>query len=286
MNKPIKVIYILGLGHSGSTLSDLILGSHSCVESGGEIDRFWDYISDSKPRLGEIERVCTCGLRVNECDYWNKVRGELKKLCGKTEVDPEPDDEKEFEENNYYLMKAILEASGKEVFCDSSKSYPRLKKLLASKLFDVQIVHLIRDGRAVAFSIKRKKERIGEKLINSYFKEIREWKQLNSRYFYQLKNLDNYCYIKYEDLVANSEESVSKILAKFNLKFEIEQIQFWQFSHHNIGGNRMRMSGEQGIRKDNKYIIGLSFQEWWLGNLYALSGLRLFGYSIWRNKAI
>jgi len=36
LNK-IKLIYILGLGHSGSTLLDFILGSHSKFESVGEI---------------------------------------------------------------------------------------------------------------------------------------------------------------------------------------------------------------------------------------------------------
>ncbi len=77
MKNTIKIFYILSSGHSGSTLTDLILGSHSDIESGGEINRLDDYISNRPPGRGEIERVCTCKKNIKDCAYWKAVLSKI-----------------------------------------------------------------------------------------------------------------------------------------------------------------------------------------------------------------
>lgn len=182
MKHKIPVMYILASDHSGSTLTDLILGSHSSIESAGEIDRFDKFTSD-RHSVDKIQRICTCGQQINQCQYWTKVRWELKKICGKTEVNLNSENPTEFIESNYYFISAILQTSGKKIFCDSSKNYKRLEKFLKSNLFDVHIVHLVRDGRAVAFSLKSKGERKGDlkRKIYNYYQGIKFWKKQNSQ---------------------------------------------------------------------------------------------------------
>ena len=279
MTNKIKVIYILGSGHSGSTLLDLILGSHSYIESAGEIDRFWRYILQQPAQTGEKERICTCGQRIDKCQYWNKVRYELKQICGKTEINPESENTTQFIENNYYFIKAVLGASGKKIFCDSSKNCFRLDKFLNSNLFDVQIVHLIRDGRAVAFSLKKKGERISNNNVYDYYQAIKLWKKQNLNYQHKYEKSANYLQLKYEDLVRYPKASVEQILAKLSLEFEPGQLSFSEYDHHNIGGNRMRMKRKQEIKRDINYLQNLSFKEWWIGTTLGFSAIKSFGYS-------
>lgn len=292
MNPPIKLIYVVGLGHSGSTLLDLILGSHSSIESVGELKDFGEYFPGEyfpNDRLPREKCICTCGLPANECEYWHKVRSETELICGKSNAELKFNEQKQFEENNYRLMEAILDISGKRIICDSSKSYPRLKKFLNSELFDVFILHLVRDGRAVAFSYKKAGERLKkqgklltgqEKSLYGYYKQLWHWQKINIKLHSQFKNLDNYLCIRYEDLVAAPQEYISKILQIINLEFERNQLEFWKFNHHNIDGNRMRVKGKQEIKQDRSYLERLSTKEWRLGTILALPGLKLFNYSI------
>lgn len=287
MNPPIKVIYILGLGHSGSTLLDLILGSHSSIESVGELKDFWEYFPNA--RLPRKKYICTCGLPANECAYWHKVKSEAELICGKSNAELKFNEQEQFEKNNYCLMKAIMNISGKNIICDSSKSYFILKKLLDSNLFDVFILHLIRDGRAVALSCKNKRERLNkqEKLLreqkqsfHEYYKQLWNWQKINIKLYLEFQNRNNYFRLRYEDLVSDPEQYISKILQKINLEFEDNQLQFWKFKHHNIDGNRMRTKGKQEIKQDKSYLERLSTKEWRLGTILALPGLKLFNYSI------
>ena len=258
---------------------DLILGSHSRIESGGEVRRFWEYFSDNSPRPKE-ERLCTCGVHANECEYWARVRSRLNEKYG---MNLESDDRKKFEKDNYNLIQAILQVSGKEVFCDSSKSYPRLQRLLYSDLFTVYLVHLVRDGRAVAFSLKRKGELQGiQKQWYNYYEALGHWQGVNTRCYSEFKDYAHYILVKYEDLVDDPQKQISRILEQVSQKFESDQLRFWQFDHHNIGGNLMRVRGEQEIREDRRYIESLSSREWWFGTISAWSGLKRFGYSMRR----
>lgn len=291
---PIKLLYILGSGHSGSTLSDLILGSHSQIESGGEINAFQSYFGQNSDRPKE-KRICTCEVHVEDCEYWGRVRQELNLLGGNVDLDIQAENQKEFEENNYRLMKAMLTVSAKEIFCDSSKQYSRLKKFLKSNLFEVTILHLVRDGRAVAYSRQKKAARKADKLDrvgdykDLYYEGLNSWKRTNAKIHAKFGHRDRYHRLRYEDLVDNPEKVFIDLLGKLNLEFESDQLQFWSQTHHNLSGNRMRRNlfsnGQPEIRMDMSYLENLSFNQWWLGNLYTLSALRRFGYPL-RKEAL
>jgi hypothetical protein len=61
-------VQIVGSGHSGSTLLDMILGGHSQISALGEA-HFLHYNVRNHKKLD----VCTCGLHVLECPFWSKV---------------------------------------------------------------------------------------------------------------------------------------------------------------------------------------------------------------------
>ena len=59
-------VYVMGRGHSGSTILDIILGGGAAVESLGEL------VSG----LGRCDRrrQCSCGSPMRECSFWCEVR--------------------------------------------------------------------------------------------------------------------------------------------------------------------------------------------------------------------
>jgi Sulfotransferase family len=64
----VRLILIGSSSHSGSTLLDLMLGSHSAVSSAGEMNRL---------SLFSEDRLCTCGSTVARCPYWSHVLARL-----------------------------------------------------------------------------------------------------------------------------------------------------------------------------------------------------------------
>ena len=63
---PVKVLYIMGAGRSGSTLLDMVLGSHPDVRGAGELT--------NAARNGWLKNEdCSCGRPVNDCPFWTEV---------------------------------------------------------------------------------------------------------------------------------------------------------------------------------------------------------------------
>ncbi len=148
-----KVIYIVSDSHSGSTLLDLILGSHPLIQSVGEVRRIRtksvslesllaynliDEVNSNKTLI----TYCSCGLPIDKCNFWSKVIEDYESKyvqSKKSQIE--------------YEVESILSVAGKNILCDSSKNISRCKEYLKAD-YDTYIIHLLRDPRAVAFSNK------------------------------------------------------------------------------------------------------------------------------------
>lgn len=275
---PIKVIYILGSGHSGSTLVDLVLGSHSAIESGGEFAKYIDYVDPASPRPAE-KRLCTCGVAVDACPHWQAVRVKLRSDYGSDLLNTKAVDDAEFERANARVIAAILSTTGKSIFCDSSKQTERCLQLMASDRFDLWVVHLVRDGRAVGYSYKRK--------YHTYLPEVWRWAASNTHLSARLTRQlgERYMFVRYEDFTADPRRETSRILASLGLTFEEVQLAFRDHAHHNLAGNRMRRQAGNQIERDTTYLQALSPWEWGAGSVLAGRALRCFGYPFRRRQA-
>jgi hypothetical protein len=171
----LRVIFIAGYGRSGSTVLDILLGNHEDVLSLGEVSNFFQ----SENRLPR----CACGLPMEACDLWAEVNrrvsgqvdGEradwhrdwqdverVRSLLPLVRGSFSPGGKREATGARYSalmeaLFTALAEVTGKTVFVDSSKTiWPvpgRPYALYTLCDFDVRVVHLIRDGRAVMWSL-------------------------------------------------------------------------------------------------------------------------------------
>lgn len=256
-----KVIYIAGHGHSGSTLLDLIIGSHSRVESVGEVTQKGLTRLMQRPQ----EELCTCGRPFSQCPYWQANLDHLRELGI---ISP-----KDVLIRSDELIKVVLRASDKSVYLESTKSIDRLQYFLSSPNLDLHIIHIVRDPRATVASFVAKGRR-------KYSSALR-WGALG-RQIKRLSGSRPLLNVQYESLVTFPEKEVRRVMDFIGEPFEPRQLDYASFTHHNIAGNRARNSRSSGIRPDTNYIGTLGFFRWYYLTALCWPDLLRNGYSITR----
>lgn len=270
MSKPIPVVYIAGSSHSGSTILDLLLGSHSRVESIGEGKKLPELLlsmaSGAKP-------LCTCQQTLAECPVWGEL---LAQHSGDLRHDAAA---------NAALFERVLRKRNRAVVLDSSKTVGRALLLHRSELFAPVFVHLVRDSRAVAFSSKRKRSKKGAQ-GQGLAETARGWQKLNAKIPRKLsrgKSCSKMLTVRYENLTDDPRYILERILGAAGLGWEEGMLNFRQHIHHNVEGNRMRMGTGAEIIRDEEYLRSLGAAEWLFVTMLTWRGLRKFGYPLKRS---
>lgn len=279
----VKLLYIAGSSHSGSTLIDLILGSHTQIESLGEAKKIPKILSilqsGSQPRP-----ICSCHAAIEDCNFWKSaLQLEIPKFSEHERVT--------FDSSaDLAMARRALDFRNKSVLLDSSKNLGRLGFLAQEKGFLTTCLHLTRDPRAVAFSAIRKMERATGTPVKNRVpllcKHAMEWSALNRkiRRRYQKKHAISYHLIRYEDFVIQPELSLAAVLKSLDLEFEPAQMRFRDFTHHNIEGNRLRLQSGSDIRFDAGYLKEVTSVEWLTTSLLLFPTLSRFGYGFSRKQ--
>jgi Sulfotransferase family len=187
---PVKVLEITGLGRSGSTILDIVLGNHPDIESVGEVGNLALNGWISRESLGGIDSrklripICTCGKRLDvgyvhtpdeACPFWSSVRREWVERTGPESIEAYPKLQNDFEPQrrcprllyegrrrsasfrSYATLtrtffESIRAVSGKPVIVDSSTVPVQAFALGMIPGIDLYVVHLVRDGRGVLTS--------------------------------------------------------------------------------------------------------------------------------------
>ena len=233
---PVKVLYVVGLGRSGSTILSNSLGQIPNFFSGGELNFIW--------RHNVIEnRLCGCGRSFRECPVWPKVMDEA--FGGMDGVDPR---EMMRLQNsgtrtrhiplmltkrgrrrlagrlqklliNYgRLYEAIGAVTGSRVIVDSSKEPAHGFAMGMIPGLEFYVLHLIRDPRAAAYSWSKKKPQpdtdAREHMVRfSPAKSSALWDSWNaSAEALWRRAPQRYLRLRYEDFVADPRKSFEEIL--------------------------------------------------------------------------
>lgn len=239
-----KVIFILGSGHCGSTLLDLLLDSHSAIAGVGEFawkdsmtltDPFWDGVFDERP-LGVVRSkldfvlardsyLHPSGKFVDIPSYRNRVFGMYQKVLDKAEA---------------------------SVIADSSKNPDFAELLSKDERIEPIFIHLVRDGRAVTWSYMKKYPG-GYPLFKWFLANIKVS-------LLMMRAPGKKIFLRYEDLVRDPKRELSKILAAAELPFEEGILNYRSFTHHQIGGNRMKSATTEEIRSDDGWRANMPLQ--------------------------
>jgi hypothetical protein len=273
--------YIMGPNYSGSTLLTLLLADHPDIATVGEL---------KATSMGNIESYrCSCGELLTECPFWNEVRQFLLKQGRDFTFDnfrthfrdkQHPFTDRLFRaalrgplfeiardtsfkllpaanrtKNNILLqnqstIEIICKLQQANIFLDDSKEPTRLKFLLGAKLWDIRVIHLIRDGRGVTNSYMRHKKTGMEKAAQEWFHAQQECDRMS-----KMLGGHRCLTVHYEDLCIEPEKTLVSIYHFLDISSEL-RTSVNRTKH--IMGNQMRLGSLQDIRLDEKWKTTLS----------------------------
>ena len=291
-----KCIFICSAGHSGSTLTDLLIGSHSRIASLGEV---WQL-----PKNISLNTKCTCGEDIRNCDVWREV---VERLNNKLDIDiwrnpyafnlgyfrakvvvdrkqqtkiyllkrkiinaliylrfkyglrlSKTVENKFFKtiENNFLLYEVMADVLDVNYIVDSSKSYLKAVGLYKSNPDKVKIILLARDGRAVFHS------GVKRKFGRQY--SLKAWCSFYSKALPLLeRNIseEDIKVLHYEDLVEDTAGQLQSICEFIGLKYESGMLDFSSKSHHLMNGNNMRFVRTSEIKLDDSWKSDLKAED-------------------------
>lgn len=284
----INLIYVASIGHSGSTLLESILGAHSQIATCGEI-HIWPHEIINRGVM-----PCGCGQSVIDCSFWNSMKQRINPLqqrspsvhffreqhnaghtvrldrirdFGKSTVSPKIAQQiQTYGQNNYEVYAAFLEEMeqlrGQKFnwVVDASKDPYRLLWLTRSGLFNVKVLHVVKNPRAFAYSMIK---RLPKNEINLFHKRFYEtlrqslkW-SIENHLIHQVAqnhlNPSDYLLVNYEQLASNPLETFRTVCSIVGCEFEPQAVEnFREGSLHTIAGNPMRYQSG-GIFLDEKW---------------------------------
>lgn len=226
-----RVIFIMGVGHSGSTLLELILGSHSKILGLGELANLQEKL-DSNP--SEPARLCS--ICPGECELWNS-RADISVL------------NRYFSNRKRYstlvrqiyrqrksIYQYFFEWFDAPILVDSSKRVSWIQRQLQPAVHWRKItpilLYITRDGRAVMNSYLRKYADATAEAVSRNWKDNVERMEDFFRRFNGPKTM-----LAYESLAVKPYETTYWLTDFLGLRFEPEMLQYWKHDHHTCNGN-------------------------------------------------
>jgi hypothetical protein len=282
----LKVLMVVGVGRSGSTVLDIILGNHPDIESVGELTNV--------ARLGWInDEYCACGLRVGECPYWGEVRRRVESEIGALDPEaylslqrrferirqmwriplerrsPSPDF-LVYERQTLAIYDAVRQTAGRPIVVDSSKNPVRALALSLVPGLDVHVLHLVRSAGGVTWSLKKPYRRDDAGGVQRDMPSRPAWRtalvwtrgnalaELIARRFPP----DRRAFLTYEALVEDPAGSIERVgrllgvdLSALGLRVAAGEP---MAAGHTIAGNRVRMRGSVRLQADVEWRDRLS----------------------------
>lgn len=274
---PPPLISIGGASRSGSTLLTLMLGGLEGYVGVGELHYIW-----SRGCLQNM--LCGCGVPFRECPFWGAV---LERVYGGRTLAPARELDalqssvahirrlpalvspvrfpgfdarlRRYAQHVEALCAAIREVSGATCIVDASKLPSACYVLGMASGPGSRFVHLVRDSRAVAFSLQRKKRKPDIHWRHAY---MRRFSPMRSAMHWNGSNVamelvgassTDVSTVRYEDLVADPSATIRRLAASVpDGLFQDGEVQLETI--HTVSGNPLRFtSGALTIKSDSEW---------------------------------
>jgi hypothetical protein len=303
----VKVLYVVGLGRSGSTILSNSLGQIPGFFSGGELNFIW--------RHNVLEnRLCGCGRPFRECPVWTRVMDQA--FGGMDGVDPRAimrlqnlgtrtrhipmmltgRGRRSLAQRLEKLLiaygrlyEAIGAITGSRVIVDSSKEPAHGFAMSMVPGVDFYALHLLRDPRAAAYSWSKKKPQPDTDTRDfmvrfSPAKSSALWDSWNASAEALWRRVpDRYLRLRYEDFVADPRECFEKILALVGEPDAgpplVGEREVKLGVSHTVSGNPNRFeTGAVELRTDREWTSRMKPRDKALVTVLTLPLLKHYGY--------
>lgn len=294
---PARVLFLGGLGRSGSTVLELLLARAPQVVAVGEVRHLW-------ARGLRDNELCACGEPFRQCRFWravgevgfggwDRVNPEAAVACARAadrhrDLLPDPRPRRSRDSNTYTatlqrLFWAVREVSGASVIVDSSKDPPHGFVLSQVPGIDVRAVQLVRDSRGVAYSwtkaVPRPEARGGDTMTRmSPARTALMWLDANVL-VEALGRRAPLLRVRYEDLVAHPDRELNRIRSLAGIP--IESTPGEPGSYHGVAGNPIRFDRRPlRLRLDDQWRRELPARDRRVVTGLTAALLRRYGYPL------
>lgn len=306
-----KVLYIGGYSRSGTTLLLRLLGELPGMVAVGELFDVWN-------RSYTQNQLCGCGDAFQDCEFWRAVTIKAfgcepadlpadryqrlgQRVRGTRSVVPlwlpplrsgsYVSSLRAYARTLQALYGAIANVSGARFIVDSSKEPHQAWVLREAPRIELHVVHMVRDGRAVAFSWRRTKVRPeihwrAERMTRqTILRSSLEWDIHNFLVSTRRSSLASYTLIRYEDLVRDPQAELEKIGRAIGQTLDHDGLFEDEAPSlglsHTASGNPSRFStGRTAIRGDDEWIDKMTRSQRLLSTAVTAPGLVRYGYPI------
>jgi hypothetical protein len=292
-DRQVRVVYIMGDGRSGSTVTGIILGNHPAISSNGELHKWARYRGHPK-RDNDKEEDLRFWAEVRKCyrsqglstdfSHLQNVQGEVENYGRFPKLllhRVSPEVCAEYCTHVGGVFKAISAVSRRDIIVDEAKRPARGLALLRCPGCNVRIIHLVRDPRGVVWSQ-------GKRTVEHKFKS-----PLVAALHYSSKNLMSLLVqlfaprgrvlrVRYEDLVRQPADQLKRIGQFLGLSMEpvIDKIDAGEPLQvpYLLDGNRIRREKEIQLRFDDTWRKQQSLGNRLVAILFTFPFFVLFGY--------
>jgi len=305
-----RVVFLAGLGRSGTTLLERALAELPGVEALGEVNHLWH-------RSLVEDEPCGCGEAFSHCPYWQAVGN--KAFGGWGNVDVAAVDQAQSKamrlrqivglargdvrlapaaaliaDHHRRVYDAASSVAGASVLVDSSK-HPALAYILRHEPgIDLRVVHVVRDSRGVAYSWMKKIERPegrsggSERLMTRYRPSASAllWLAHNSSTTMLRRLGTPVMLVRYESFVQEPRRALAAVAEFASLELDTNAFDFVEDDAirlrpaHTASGNPLRFaSGRLEIRPDEAWRSQLPLSKRLLVSALTYPQLAHYGFA-------
>lgn len=280
VSEPVRVVYIAGYGRSGTTILDIALGQHTAVMGAGEITALTRHV-------WQENEYCACGTPIRDCKFWSpvlqqwsegsdaslvskygKLQHKFEGLFGFAKIIFSIRNGKQLDTYALHtkrLFDAIISHSHAQMIVDSSKLPGRAMALSRVPGIDLRVIHVVRDGRGVAWSLLKRYQRDVKSGLQreikskSVFRTALRWSIVNiaTEFLSRRLGAQKFMRVRYEDFTTNPAEILRQIgtFLDLDLSQAGATLQSGQpiSPGHQLAGNRLRMNASISLSKDESW---------------------------------
>ncbi len=295
-----RVLYIAGSGRSGSTVVARYLEAAVSACHVGELRYVWE-------RGVDQGQLCECGQPFGTCAFWtdvlqtaypdgvDPVRRRMGTLSPRVDRmrhmlenaavargRRRSDDVEAYADCLLPLYEQLHQVSGAPVVIDSSKDPSYLFALRATRRIELQVLHLVRDSRAVAYSwtrVKRRPEVHWEEQVMRVRRPTlaaRRWMQHNLAVELFDRVGPRVTRLRYEDFAEHPELATEGLISQLGLERRPVPA---SVAGHSFSGNPMRFDRSPlRVRPDTAWTTRLDPRERRKVSLISFPLLKKYGY--------
>ncbi len=305
----LDVLYVGGVGRSGSTLLERLLGQLGGTVSVGELTHIWErgLVNNERCGCGEPFRSCPFWKEVGDVAFsgWDTLDAEaalaLQRSVDRNRLIPLmlapmlwPAYGRRLRAYGDRLLKvltAVREVSGAALIVDSSKHASTAFVLRSMRGVDLRVIHLVRDSRGVAHSWRKKVAKPEVADAEAWMARVPpsrialRWVGYNLAFHLLARTGVPTLFMRYEDLVRTARTQMGRVLVFVGRDADTPLPYVGAGSvevvvEHSVAGNPMRFrTGTLPLRLDEQWRTDLPARHRRLVAILTSPLLRAYGYA-------